>query len=192
MRHRGHENDYSLFNDARTLAWLVRTATFEIHAPQWRSPDGGSPRHPHRRVLDLDAGDGGGSPECAAVALLGEDLLAQSRIRGRSWRELKTCCPCRRILAPKTCLTAFRARLPPAYRKHPRVESATGMHEACPVVAVWESVAFLWTDQHAGEKGLGESAVTPVRAWLDQAPHSWALVGAKCLPSAFTSVLVRL
>lgn len=77
MQHKDHENTYPLVNDARTLVWLAQTATLEIHVPQWRFSPDGVVLHPDRMVLDLDPGEGAGLPECAAVALLVKDALAQ-------------------------------------------------------------------------------------------------------------------
>ncbi|MDQ0092407.1 non-homologous end-joining DNA ligase [Paeniglutamicibacter psychrophenolicus] len=77
MQHKDHVNIYPMVNDARTLVWLAQTATLEIHAPQWRFSPDGTPQHPDRMVLDLDPGEGAGLPECAAVALLVKESLAQ-------------------------------------------------------------------------------------------------------------------
>ncbi|WP_207345098.1 non-homologous end-joining DNA ligase [Arthrobacter sp. E3] len=81
MHHRDHDNDYPLVNDARTLVWLAQISALEIHVPQWRFANDGTPQNPDRLVLDLDPGEGVGLAECAAVALLARDALEQRGLR---------------------------------------------------------------------------------------------------------------
>lgn len=75
IEHRGGTNDYPLVEEPATLVWLAQLASLEIHVPQWRFDDGGTPLNPDRLVLDLDPGPGVGLPECSRVALWARELL---------------------------------------------------------------------------------------------------------------------
>ncbi|MDH2445048.1 ATP-dependent DNA ligase [Amnibacterium sp. CER49] len=68
-------NTYPLLLDRATLVWLAQTAALELHVPQWRFRDDGSPANPDRLVLDLDPGEGAGLAECAEVARLIRPIL---------------------------------------------------------------------------------------------------------------------
>lgn len=76
IQHRDHVNTYPLVNDAATLAWLAQLASLEIHVPQWRFGSEREQLNPDRLVLDLDPGPGVDLKQCAAVAVLVRDLLA--------------------------------------------------------------------------------------------------------------------
>ena len=70
--------DYVLCDDLPTLVWLANLAALELHVPQWRVGAGDNQlAHPDRLVIDLDPGAPAGLPECAQVALLLRDRLAQ-------------------------------------------------------------------------------------------------------------------
>ena len=68
IEHSGGSNDYPIANDIATLVWLAQLAALELHVPQWRFTDDGSPLPPDRLVLDLDPGEGVSLPACAEVA----------------------------------------------------------------------------------------------------------------------------
>jgi bifunctional non-homologous end joining protein LigD len=70
--------DYVVADDLPTLVWLANLAALELHVPQWRVGAGDNQlAHPDRLVIDLDPGAPAGLPECAQVALLLRDRLAQ-------------------------------------------------------------------------------------------------------------------
>lgn len=75
IQHRDHANEYPLVNDHATVLWLAQIATLEIHTPQWRFDEDGTPSHPDRMVLDLDPGEGAGLAECVEVAKLARAAL---------------------------------------------------------------------------------------------------------------------
>ena len=75
ITHRDHDNDYPVVDDLATLTWLAQLAALEIHVPQWRFTDDGTPRNPDRLVLDLDPGEGVTLADCAAIARQARDLL---------------------------------------------------------------------------------------------------------------------
>lgn len=75
LAHSGGDNTYPLIEDAATLVWLAQLASLELHVPQWRVDEAGSPRHPDRLVLDLDPGEGAGLAECVELAHLIRELL---------------------------------------------------------------------------------------------------------------------
>ncbi|MGF3055557.1 ATP-dependent DNA ligase [Microbacterium sp. YY-01] len=76
IEHKDHVNTYPLVNDEATLVWLAQLAALEIHVPQWRFDDAGRPQHPDRLVFDLDPGEGVTLRDCAQVAFMVRDILA--------------------------------------------------------------------------------------------------------------------
>jgi bifunctional non-homologous end joining protein LigD len=64
--------DYVVCDDLPTLVYLANLAALELHVPQWKVGSAG----PDRLVVDLDPGPPAGLPECAKVALLLRDRLA--------------------------------------------------------------------------------------------------------------------
>ena len=76
IEHSDHANTYPLVNDEATLVWLAQLAALEIHVPQWKVGPGGEQRPPDRMVLDLDPGPGVDLRQCAQVAFMVRDLLA--------------------------------------------------------------------------------------------------------------------
>ena len=73
---------FPIVEDLATLTWLVNLAALELHVHQWTvdgsdREGGGTPRGADRIVIDLDPGEPAGLHECAQVALLARDLLAE-------------------------------------------------------------------------------------------------------------------
>jgi bifunctional non-homologous end joining protein LigD len=68
---------FPIVDDLATLTWLANLAALELHVHQWTVGRNGQPRNPDRLVIDLDPGEGAGLHECAAVALLVRDRLAE-------------------------------------------------------------------------------------------------------------------
>jgi len=73
----GDHLDFPIVDDLATLTWLANLAALELHVHQWTVGKNGQPRNPNRLVIDLDPGEGAGLHECAAVALLVRDKLAE-------------------------------------------------------------------------------------------------------------------
>ncbi len=70
--------DYVVADDLPTLVWLANLAALELHVPQWRVGSGNNQAaDPDRLVIDLDPGPPAGLAECAEVALMLRDRLAQ-------------------------------------------------------------------------------------------------------------------
>ena len=67
---------FPVCDDLATLTWLANLAALELHVHQWRVDDDGTPLHPDRLVIDLDPGEPAGLHECAVVALMVRDALA--------------------------------------------------------------------------------------------------------------------
>lgn len=67
---------YPLVSDLAALVYLVNLGSLELHVPQWRVDQDGTPLPPDRLVIDLDPGPGAGLTECARVALLVQERLA--------------------------------------------------------------------------------------------------------------------
>ena len=68
---------FPIVDDLATLTWLANLAALELHVHQWTVGSRGQPRNPDRLVIDLDPGEGAGLHECASVALLVRDKLAE-------------------------------------------------------------------------------------------------------------------
>nr|WP_300144072.1 ATP-dependent DNA ligase [Propionicimonas sp.] len=68
IEHSDGVNNYPVANDIATLVWLAQLAALELHVPQWRFAEDGTPLPPDRLVLDLDPGEGVTLAECAEVA----------------------------------------------------------------------------------------------------------------------------
>jgi bifunctional non-homologous end joining protein LigD len=79
---RGRESVvFPLVEDLATLTWLVNLAALEIHVPQWQVGPRGAVRMPDRLVVDLDPGAPAGLAECAELAVLVRDRLAEDGLR---------------------------------------------------------------------------------------------------------------
>lgn len=73
----GDRIEYPLVDDLAGLTYLANLAALELHAHQWRFGRNNQPRNPDRLVIDLDPGAPAGLAECAEVALLVRDRLAE-------------------------------------------------------------------------------------------------------------------
>ncbi len=71
------ELTFPVIDSLASLTWLVNLASLELHVHQWTVTKAGKPRNPNRLVIDLDPGEPAGLGECAQVALLVKDRLAQ-------------------------------------------------------------------------------------------------------------------
>lgn len=74
---------FPLVDDLATLTWLVNLASLELHVHQWQVGRNGRPRQADRLVVDLDPGEGAGLPDCARVALLVREKLAERDLEAR-------------------------------------------------------------------------------------------------------------
>ena len=68
---------FPICDDLATLTWLANLAALELHVHQWKVDAEGKPLNPDRLVIDLDPGEPAGLHECARVALLVRDALAE-------------------------------------------------------------------------------------------------------------------
>ncbi len=68
---------FPICDDLATLTWLANLAALELHVHQWKVDAEGTPLPPDRLVIDLDPGEPAGLHECARVALLVRDALAE-------------------------------------------------------------------------------------------------------------------
>jgi bifunctional non-homologous end joining protein LigD len=71
------ELTFPVIDSLATLTWLVNLAALELHVHQWTVTKQGRTRNPNRLVIDLDPGEPAGLGECAQVALLVKERLAQ-------------------------------------------------------------------------------------------------------------------
>jgi len=74
----GEQMRVCLVNDLNTLMWVENLASLELHVPLARAD---SPETPDSVVFDLDPGDRASILECARVALVLRDLLAQQHLK---------------------------------------------------------------------------------------------------------------
>jgi len=72
----GDRIDYPVVESLADLTYLVNLGSLELHVHQWRFDDQGEPLNPDRMVIDLDPGHPAGLHECAQVALLVRERLA--------------------------------------------------------------------------------------------------------------------
>jgi bifunctional non-homologous end joining protein LigD len=68
---------FPVVDSLATLTWMVNLAALELHVHQWTVTRTGRPRNPNRLVIDLDPGEPAGLGECAQVALLVRERLAE-------------------------------------------------------------------------------------------------------------------
>lgn len=68
--------EFPVLDDVAGLVWVGNLNALELHTPQWTVGRRGAVRHPDRLVVDLDPGEGTGLDECAAVAHLVAERLA--------------------------------------------------------------------------------------------------------------------
>ena len=68
---------YPVIEDLAGLTYLANLASLELHVHQWKVGRNGQPKNPDRLVIDLDPGTPAGLHECAQVALLVRDRLAE-------------------------------------------------------------------------------------------------------------------
>jgi bifunctional non-homologous end joining protein LigD len=69
--------DFVVVEELATLVWLANLAALELHVHQWTVDAQDHPVNPNRLVSDLDPGEPAGLGECAQVALVVRDRLAQ-------------------------------------------------------------------------------------------------------------------
>ncbi len=77
IHHKEERLTMCLVNDLETLMWVENLASLELHVPLARA---GSPDTPDSVVFDLDPGDGANIVDCAKVALILRDLIANMRL----------------------------------------------------------------------------------------------------------------
>lgn len=68
--------DLPFLDDLAGLVWSANQGAIELHTPQWTVGPRGGVRGADRLVIDLDPGPPAGLDECARVALLVRDRLA--------------------------------------------------------------------------------------------------------------------
>ena len=73
----GDRIDYPIIEDLAGLTYMANLAALELHVHQWTVGRNNQPKNPDRLVVDLDPGAPAGLHECAQVALLVRDHLAE-------------------------------------------------------------------------------------------------------------------
>lgn len=68
---------FPVVEDLATLTWLANLAALELHVHQWRVGADDEILEPDRLVIDLDPGEPAGLHECAQVALMVREALAE-------------------------------------------------------------------------------------------------------------------
>lgn len=72
----GDTIEYPIVEDLAGLTYLANLASLELHVHQWKFGRNNQAKNPDRLVIDLDPGAPAGLHECAQVALLVRDRLA--------------------------------------------------------------------------------------------------------------------
>lgn len=67
---------HAVLDEPAALVWAANLAALELHVPQWRFDDDGTPQPPDLVVLDLDPGAPADVLDCARVALVLREALA--------------------------------------------------------------------------------------------------------------------
>jgi bifunctional non-homologous end joining protein LigD len=73
----GDTIEYPVVEDLAGLTYVANLAALELHVHQWRFGHNNQAKNPDRLVIDLDPGAPAGLHECAQVALLVRDRLAE-------------------------------------------------------------------------------------------------------------------
>ncbi|MDQ3504245.1 MAG: non-homologous end-joining DNA ligase [Actinomycetota bacterium] len=71
------ELDYAILDDLPSIVWAANLAALELHVPQWRVGAKKQPLAPDLMVFDLDPGPPATIVECARVAVLVREVLAE-------------------------------------------------------------------------------------------------------------------
>lgn len=74
--------DLPFLDDLPGLVWATNGGALELHTPQWSVSRRGTVRGADRLVVDLDPGPGAGLDECALVAHLVAERLANDGLTG--------------------------------------------------------------------------------------------------------------
>jgi bifunctional non-homologous end joining protein LigD len=73
--------DFPFLDDLPSLVWSANQSALELHTPQWRVSPDDTLHNPDRLVVDLDPGPPAGLDECARVARLVAERLAEDGLR---------------------------------------------------------------------------------------------------------------
>lgn len=73
--------EFPFLDDLPGLVWSANQSALELHTPQWRVLTDGTVTNPDRLVVDLDPGPPAGLDECAVVARIVADRLAEDGLR---------------------------------------------------------------------------------------------------------------
>jgi bifunctional non-homologous end joining protein LigD len=76
------EIDYVICEELATLVWLANLASLELHVPQWTVGPRGAVRGPDLLVFDLDPGAPASIVDCAEVACLLREQIAEDGLVG--------------------------------------------------------------------------------------------------------------
>ena len=89
--------DFVVCDDLATLVWVANMAGLELHTPQWRIGKAKPEPKPDMMVVDLDPGAPAGLAECAEVAVLMRDRLADDGVsaypKTSGKKGMQLCCP---------------------------------------------------------------------------------------------------
>ena len=165
---------FPIVEDLATLTWLVQLAAIELHVHQWRVDAEGNRLNPDRLVIDLDPGEPASLTECAQVALLVREALADlglsctpvtSGSKGRcSWTGPRTRRPrprSRRI----RCADATFPRWPPQsagmkWQPAPRTSWHSTSSDSRKSCSEWPTVSLLCSRSPLHRSGVAGQPVS--------------------------------
>jgi len=81
LPHRSRTTVYPIIDTAAGLAWIAQQAALEVHVPQWRFAEDGTPGPADRLVFDLDPGEGVDMSQLCEVAHAVRDLMTDIGLR---------------------------------------------------------------------------------------------------------------
>ena len=185
------EATFPIVADVATLVWLVNLAALELHVPQWQVGLRGAVKGPDRLVVDLDPGAPAGLAECAEVALLVRQRLADDGLAATpvtsGGKGLQLYAPLRgRQDADTVRLYAERLATQLA-REHPRLV-VSRMTKALR----GGKVLLDWSQNHAAKTTISPYALRGRDRPTAAAPRTWdEIVPGVLRQLTFTEVLER-
>jgi bifunctional non-homologous end joining protein LigD len=163
---------FPLVDGIATLIWMANLAALELHVPQWQVGPRGAVRMPDRLVIDLDPGAPAGLVECAQVAQLVREHLAEDGLQtvpvtsGSSGLHLYAAVSGRQ---DADVLRGYAKRLAERLaREHPRLVLATMARAARP-----GKVLLDWSQNHRAKTTVSPYSMRGRAHPTVAAPRTW-------------------
>lgn len=191
LEHSDRSVTYPLVDSEAGLAWLGQQASLEVHVPQWRF-DGDARGPADRLVFDLDPGPGAGLAECARVACLVRELVADIGLRiypvTSGSKGIHLYVPLERPVGSAGASTVAKQVATNLERLHPELVTATMAKSARP-----GKVFLDWSQNNAAKTTIAPYSLRGRAEPNAAAPRSWAEIedGESLRHLRFDEVLAR-